>query len=89
MIDAAHSLEKSRGESLTRHALQTRVRPHAIRAIEVAAELLEHGNENVRLGAAKLLLAKVLPDLKSSEITDEDGKSLIAVLLSNVKKAES
>ena len=37
-------------------------------------ELLDSRNPNVRLGAAKCLINKILPDLKSQEITGADGQ---------------
>lgn len=39
-------------------------------------ELLDSRNPNVRLGAAKCLINKILPDLKSQEITGANGEPI-------------
>lgn len=40
-------------------------------------ELTKSSNENVALGACKVLLNKIIPDLKSQEITTEEGNKFI------------
>lgn len=44
------------------------------------------GNPSDRMGAARTIINKVVPDLKATEFTDEDGKSLFSILLSSIKK---
>lgn len=44
------------------------------RAIRLSKEA---DNDSVKLGAIKLLLGKVLADLKSQDFTDSEGKTLI------------
>lgn len=56
-----------KNKKLSTRALQELLRPHAYEAIQTAVKLMKSNNDNVRLGAVKLLLAKVLPDLKSTE----------------------
>lgn len=64
---------------LSKKQLLELTRPYAKRAIEVTVELMEKAdNDSVRLGAAKVLLNKVLPDLKAVEIESE---SITKVLL--------
>ena len=55
---------------------------HAPRAIEVLVEAINQGeNYAVKTGAAKALLSKCLPDLKSQDFTGLDGKSLIEKII--------
>lgn len=44
---------------------------HTPKAIATVVELLESPNHNVRLGAAKLIASKTLPDLQSLEVEGE------------------
>jgi hypothetical protein len=54
------------------------IRPHAPNLVLRALYIAEHGdNDNVKLGAIKLLLSKLLPDLKATEISGDDGKPLL------------
>ncbi len=39
-------------------------------------EMLASRNENIRLGAAKALINKILPDLKSTELTGANGEPI-------------
>ena len=48
------------------------------RAIRLSKEA---DNDSVKLGAIKLLLGKVLADLKSQDFTDSEGKSLIEKII--------
>lgn len=51
---------------------------HAKRAIEVLVDAMNHGeNYATKVGAAKTILAKCIPDLKSTELSGEDGKELV------------
>ena len=60
--------------NLSRQELYAKTSKHAPRAIEVLLELMENGdNDNVRLGAAKCILAKTIPDIRATEITGEGG----------------
>ncbi len=55
--------------SLSNKSLQAMTRRHVKRAIEITVELMESAdNDSVRLGAAKSIMNKVLPDLKSQDI---------------------
>lgn len=74
------SLEVKGGERLSVKAMQEMIRPYAVEAIRTAVQLLKSPNDNIRLGASKLLLAKVLPDLKSSELTGVDGQPLRIII---------
>lgn len=63
--------------TVSRQGLYAMASKHAARAIEVLRELMESDeNGSVRMGAAKVLLAKALPDLKAMEISGKDGEPL-------------
>ena len=65
------SKAKKRG-SPSREILYSEAAKHAPKAIKVLADLLDHGNENVRVSAAKAILAKAIPDLKAMELSGKD-----------------
>lgn len=76
------SPEKRHPKQLGRKALQEIARPHGVEAIETMVKLMRDGdNDNVKLGAARSILSKVLPDLKATELTGKDGKDLILKLI--------
>ena len=54
--------------------IYSKVAEHTDEILDVFFESLKSRNENVRFGAAKVLLNKLLPDLRSSEITGKDGE---------------
>lgn len=65
--------------------LQEYARPMAQKALDTAFRMLtEADNDSVKLGAAKLILAKVMPDLKATELSGE-----LAVDLRNVLRLPS
>lgn len=66
-------------KQLSNRMLLEMSRPHAVRAIQRLAELIESKNEPVAVSAARTLLAKVLPDLKSEEF-----KGDLTLLIANV-----
>lgn len=63
------------------------VSKHTPKALKVIVDLLEHKNENVRLGAAKVIMNKVIPDLKATEMKVE-GKVVVGLVLHVPKKNE-
>lgn len=68
-----------KGIKLSETAIRERIRIHAPKLIEEALRLalLPQGvNDNCKLGAIKLLLAKVIPDVTKSELVGSDGASL-------------
>lgn len=78
MIDTPTSPEmtKGNGKQLSNKELQEMVRAHIPKAIQTLVALLDSPNDNARAGAAKVIMAKVLPDLKAVELTGEDGKAI-------------
>jgi len=66
----------------SRQGLYAMAAKYAPRAIEVLQELMEHGdNSSVRMGAAKVLLAKSIPDLKAMEMTGKDGLPMKVIVI--------
>ncbi len=58
------------------------IRPHVPNLIKKTLELVDSApNDSVRLGAIKLLLGKVLPDLKATELTGDETKALVVRIL--------
>ena len=54
---------------------------HAIEAIQVLAkEMVDGDSGSTRVGAAKALLSKCLPDLRSAELTGKDGETLTFII---------
>jgi len=75
------SSESKTGGSPSRAMLYSQAASLAPRAIEVLKELMECKNENVRMGAAKVLLAKAIPDLKAMELTGADGQPFKVIVI--------
>lgn len=70
-----------------KQGLYAKAAVYAEDAIKVLAHEMEHGdNSNSRVGAAKALLAKVIPDLKAMEITGEKGDMIRIILDTNVAR---
>jgi len=60
-----------------RQGLYAKIANHATAAIDVLVELLHSPNDNIRLGAARTLLDKCLPDMKSLSVSgSEDNEPL-------------
>lgn len=63
-----------------RQGLYAKTAKHAVLAIETIIDLLNSKNENIRLGAARTLLDKCLPDVKASEILLENTRPLQIII---------
>ena len=69
-------------KQMSRAAIQNYIRPHVPHLIARALELVDSAdNDSVKLGAIKTLLAKVIPDLKASELTGKDGEDLAGLVI--------
>jgi hypothetical protein len=55
-----------------RQGLYAKAAKHADAAIETLVTLLHSKNENIQLGAAKVLLDKCLPDMKAVSLKEEN-----------------
>jgi len=59
-------------KQLSKTAIRERLRPYTIEAIDNLVDLMRNSkNDNIRLGAIKTLLVKILPDLKAVELIGE------------------
>ena len=73
--------KKSRGP-VSKNAIYQKASSHAIEAINVLLEVMRNGDsDSNRVGAAKTVLAKCVPDLKATEIsTDEQTKFIFQII---------
>lgn len=71
--------KKGKPKQLSETAIRELIRAYVPEAIETLIDLMRNGdNDNVKMGATKVLLSKVIPDLKSSEVTgDIKGKWIV------------
>lgn len=77
----ADSQDKPRGIP-SKQVLYQKAAGHAIDAIEVLAKLMyDADNDAARVGAAKTILAKCIPDLKATELTGEGGNEILIKIL--------
>lgn len=68
--------EAKKGGTQNQAALYQQLAAHAPEAIAKLVELMGSRNDNIALGAAKTLLAKVVPDLRTTQITGENGEPI-------------
>ena len=69
------------GKIPTRQNLYSLFTPHATKAIDVLLLAMEKGNMACKIGAAKTILAKLVPDLKATELTGKDGQQFTINLI--------
>lgn len=72
-----------RGGTPSHIELYQRIASRSDDIIECLFGLLESRNENIRLGAAKVLANKILPDKKAVELTGEDSGPLAITITSD------
>ena len=69
-------------KQLSENAIRELIRPHVPELIRKAFVLAEEAdNDSVKLGAIKMLLSKVAPDLKATEVIDQDGNKIQVIPL--------
>ena len=74
------------GGVVSRQTLYQVASKYSKEAIETLYDLMLHGSqEGVRLGAARALLDKALPDVKSVEITGEDHGPLLIKIIEDTR----
>jgi len=82
--------EKKQGGSkqLSKIAITERIRSHVPELLEEALKIAKNGDsDSNKIGAIKLLLSKVIPDLKSTELDlGERTKFLIELIKENDRK---
>lgn len=70
-------------------AIRNSIAPHAADIIRKLLYLMEYGdNDNVKLGSAKTLLAKLVPDLKTNDFQGEGVKQLAGLLTVIAQRGE-
>jgi hypothetical protein len=72
----AESNEATKGGTPSRQGEYAKVAAHEDKILQTLLDLLDHKNENVRLGAAKALFNKILPDRKAVELTGQNGEPI-------------
>ena len=66
---------------VSKQALYSKASSNALEAIDKLVEKMRNGdNDNVQMGAAKAILNKCLPDLKSSNLDADTTKAIIQIL---------
>lgn len=76
----ASSIQPKKKGNISKNALYLKVAHHASEMIQILLDLARNGdNDNVKMGAAKVLLNKCIPDLKAMEI--EGGGNDIKILV--------
>lgn len=68
--------EQSKGGQLSDLAIRERLRAATPQAIDKLIELCQSRNPSVAMGAAKVILSKVIPDLRATEFSGKDGTPL-------------
>ena len=85
----ANLQDKGRGKPMSKQAIYSSASSHAMEAIDILVQEMVHGdNSNARIGAARTLLAKCVPDLKATEITGGEGKPLQITFTVATKEAK-
>lgn len=81
--------KKGGGKQLSKTALRELIRPHVPDLIAKALYIAEYGDsDSNKIGAIKLLLGKVIPDIKAQEITGKDGEQLTGLILIQADSGE-
>jgi len=85
-LDNKNNARLARGKPRNKKELYVRVSCHAMRAIEILVYEMVYGdNSNARIGAAKTLLNKIIPDLRTTELTGKDGNKLQFIISKHFK----
>lgn len=66
----------------SRSAIYGKLSVHSDKAIKRLITLLDSKNENILLGAIKLILDKSIPDLKAMELQGQEGGAFIIKVIS-------
>ena len=82
------SSELKKGKTPSKTGLYSATAAHALESIKVLAYEMKHGdNSNARIGAAKTILSKCIPDLRSVEAKLE-GEVVVGLVLKVPEKNE-
>lgn len=72
-MDETEGVEPKKEGVTNRQGLYAKVAKHEDKIITTLLEMLDSTNESVKMGAAKTLLGKILPDQKAVEVAGADG----------------
>lgn len=64
------------GKIMSKKKFRGMIRGRAQEILDVLFESLHSKNPSLRLGAAKILINKILPDLKATEISSKAGQGI-------------
>ena len=82
------AMPKTKGVLPSRKVHYMKISKHADLAIDTLVELIKTSkNDNVKMGAAKTIINKVVPDLKSTEMKGSISPIQVQVLAGYVNKA--
>ena len=77
MEETKGSVTKGGGATvMSRRKLYSNIANHKTEILDVLFDKLHSRNEAIALGAAKILINKILPDLKQTELVGEEGGSI-------------
>lgn len=78
--------EPKRGGVVSRQTLYQVASKYSKEAIETLYDLMKNSRqESVRMGAAKVLLDKALPDLRATEVTGENNGPVLIKIIEDTK----
>ena len=75
----------------SRDELYRKVAMKALKAIEVLADIMETGGDNkaaMKIGAARTLLNKALPDLRSSEFSNLPNTEFLIKIVNEIPQTD-
>jgi hypothetical protein len=70
-----------KGGTPSKNKIYARIAAHADEIIDSLLELAKSKNENIKLGALKVLANKIIPDLKALEVKDDKGNTLNVIVI--------
>ena len=66
----------------SQQGLYSKIAAHSDKILETLFELLDSRNENIRMGAAKVLANKIIPDKRAIEVSGEGGDAIKIQIIS-------
>lgn len=76
------------GKTVGRRGIYAKFEPHAQKAIDTLVMAMEKGNWATKVGAAKVILAKLAPDLKSVEYDENKNSPLVIRIVDEKRHSE-
>ena len=78
---ASNKPNKVGSKTPNRQGMYAKIAVRSDELIDKMFKLTESRNENVAMGAIKVLINKMLPDLKATELSGKDGESLTVKII--------